>query len=266
MNHSPKLSRELGEMMRRILFLFLPLFSLSLAASLPAAAEEILMKDGTKIIGHMTSLQPDKIEVETPYGKMQLKRTDILTINFPENGAAPVSASATPKEASVNIDESLRGTQYTNKTAKFTLTLPPDWKIAQSQHSGPVVAALSSRDDMRFLLVTQEEYTGSLESYKGLLELTYRRTYGSYEELSQSPVKIDGKPALVFSFRGISAKSNNLPMQFLVAIVPSGTTYTRMVTWCVEPLFHETQPTFEKILASYHSNGISAVAAGLVKP
>ena len=249
--------------MRRILFL--AAFSLFLA-SLPAAAEEILMKDGTKIIGHMTALQPDKIEVETPYGKMQLKRADILTINFPENGAAPASAAPAPKDASVNIDESLRGTLYLNKTAKFTLTVPPDWKIVDSKHAAPVVAGLSSRDDMRFLIVTQEEFNGSLESYKGLLELTYRRTFGNYEELSESPVKIDGKPAMLFSFRGLSAKSNNLPMQFLVAVIPSGTTYTRLAAWCVEPLFHETQPVFEKILASYHSNGTPSVSAGLVKP
>jgi hypothetical protein len=78
-------------------------------------------------------------------------------------------------------------------------------------------------------------------------------------------VKIDGKPGLLFSFRGISTKSNNLPVQFLVAIIPSGTTYTRIATWCVEPLFHETQPTFEKIMTSYHSNGIPTLAQ-LAKP
>ena len=249
---------------------FLPLLSLFFFASIPAVAEEILMKDGTKIMGHMTSLQPDKIEVETPYGKMQLKRSDILTINFPENGAAPVSgpsaAPAAPKDVLVKMDESLRGTQYVNNTAKFSLSVPADWKIKQENRPGSVVAALSSHDELRFVLVTQEEYSGSLESYKGLLELTYRRTFGGYEELSESPAKIDGKPAMIFSFRGISAKSNNLPMQFLVAIVPSGTTYTRLAAWCVEPLFHETQPMFEKILASYHSSGAPTVSAGVTKP
>jgi hypothetical protein len=60
-------------------------------------------------------------------------------------------------------------------------------------------------------------------------------------------------------------KSNNLPVQFLVAIIPSGTTYTRIATWCVEPLFHETQPTFEKIVTSYHSDGIPTLAQ-LAKP
>ena len=49
--------------------LFLPVFSLFLAMSLPAAAEEFLLKDGTKIVGHMSALQADKIEVETDKAK-----------------------------------------------------------------------------------------------------------------------------------------------------------------------------------------------------
>lgn len=249
--------------MRRILFL--PIVSVFLAAGLPVVAEEIQMKDGTKIIGHMTALQPDQIEVETAYGKMHLKRADIIAINFPENGSVAAPGSPAAKDAAINVEESLRGTQYVNKTGKFTLTVPPDWKINQAQRSAPVVTALTSGDDMRFLLVAQEQYNGSPDSYKGLLELMYRRTFGSYEELSQSPVKIDGKPGLLFSFRGISTKSNNLPVQFLVAIIPSGTTYTRIATWCVEPLFHETQPTFEKIMNSYHSNGVPTLAQ-LTKP
>lgn len=254
--------------MRRTLFL--PIFALFLAASLPAAAEEILLKDGTKIVGHMSALQGDKIEVETAYGKMQLKRADIISISFPENGtnAAPGATPASPaaKDAAVNIEDSLRSTQYVNKTGKFMLTVPADWKInPKLPRVGPIVATLSSNDDMRFLMVTQEEFSGSLESYKGLLELQYRRTFGGYEELSELPVKIDGKSALLFSFRGISSKANNLPVQFLVAIIPSGTTYTRVATWCVEPLFRETQPVFEKIVNSYHSSGTPAVAQ-LAKP
>jgi hypothetical protein len=246
--------------------LFLPVLSLFLAATLPAAAEEILLKDGTKIVGHMSALQADKIEVETSYGKIQLKRSDIITINFPENGAIAAPASPATKDTVINIEDSLRGSQYVNKTGKFMLTLPPDWKInPKLPHPAPIIATLSSNDDMRFLMVTQEEFSGSLESYKGLLELQYRRTFGGYEELSESPVKIDGKSGLLLSFRGISSKANNLPVQFLVAIIPSGTTYTRVAAWCVEPLFHETQPVFEKIVNSYHGSAVPAVAQ-LTKP
>jgi len=250
--------------MRRILFL--PAFSLFLATGLPTSAEEILLKDGTKIVGHMSALQADKIEVETAYGKMQLKRGDIIAINFPENGTVAAPAAPAAKDVALNIDESLRGTQYVNRTGKFTLTVPPDWKIdAKQPRTTPIVTILSSHDDMRFLTVTQEEYSGSLESYKGMLEIKYRKIFGGYEELSESATKIDGKPALLLSFRGISTKADNLPVQFLVAIIPSGNTYTRVVTWCAEPLFHETQPVFEKILTSYRSNGIPTLAQ-LAKP
>jgi hypothetical protein len=247
--------------MRRALFTSLAVCGVLLPAILPTAAEEISLKDGTKIVGHMTSLRGDMIEVETAYGKMQLKRADIVSIAFPENASATPPATPAAKDAEINVEESLRGTQYVNKTGHFTLIVPPDWKInLKLPRVAPVIATLSSHDDMGFLLVTQEEFSGSLESYKGLLDLQYGRTLGDYKEVSESPLKIDGKSGLLFSFRGISAKANNLPMQFLVAIIPSGTTYTRVATWCVEPLFHEMQPVFETIVNSYRSTGVTAVA------
>src|SRR5260370_24781732 len=160
-------------------------FSLLRAAALPADAEDFALRAGTKIVGHMTAIQGDKIEVETAYAKMQVKRADILTINFTENGVIAVPASPDAKDAPQNIDESLRGTKYINKTDKFTLTVPQDWKInPKLPRTAPIVTALSSQDELRFLIVTQEEYGGSLESYKGLLELRYRRGFGAYEEIS----------------------------------------------------------------------------------
>lgn len=247
--------------MRRVLFIFLAVCWLLLRAILPTAAEEISLKDGTKIVGRMISLQGDMIEVETAYGKIQLNRTDIITIAFPENATATPPATPAAKDAGINFEESLRGTQYVNKTCQFTVIVPPDWKInPKLPRVAPVVAGLSSHDDLAFLMVTQEEFSGSLDGYKGLLELQYSRTFGDYKELSASPVKIDGKSALLFSFRGISPKANNLPLRFLVAIIPSGTTYTRVATWCVEPLFHEMQPVFEAIVNSYRSSAVPAVA------
>jgi hypothetical protein len=88
-------------------------------ASLPTLAEEISLKlkDGTKIVGRMTAVSPDKIDVETSYGKVQLKRTDILTINFPENGASANSSQPTPaKTDAPKVDEALNGLQYINRT------------------------------------------------------------------------------------------------------------------------------------------------------
>jgi hypothetical protein len=234
------------------------ILSLLLTAALPAAAEEIALKDGTKIVGHMTAIKGDKIEVETAYGKMMLKRSDILTISFPENENTDFPAAAPSKKDTPKIEESLQGTQYVNKTGRFSLTLPLEWKInPELRTSGDVLAGLSSRDDMRYLVVVQEEYGGSLQSYKGLVEIQAKRALEQYEKLSESTTTIDGKPAFILSYRGTSAKANNLPIQFLVAIISSGNTYSRISTWCIEPLFNETQPTFEKIIGSFHSTAPS---------
>ena len=240
---------------------------LLLAGALPSLAEEISMKDGTKIVGHMTAVTTDKIEVETAYGKMQLKRSEILTISFPENNPNAPPEAVTAKKELPRIDEALTGARYINRTGKFSLTVPTDWVINPDLRRAPeTLAALSSQDKMRFVMVIQEEYPGSLQSYKEISMLAVRRNLGSFEELSESPVTIDGKAGLLIFYRGTLTKTNNLPVEFLTAIIPSGNSYTKVTAWCVEPLFHDMQPTFEKIVSSYRSTGQSTAVAGSLKP
>ena len=137
---------------------FITVLSLCLAVSLPAIAEEISLKDGTKIVGHMTAVFTDKIEVETSYGKVQLNRGDIVTISFPENSRANESAPAPAKLEALKIDETLNGVQYINRTGKFLMTFPPDWVVSPELRRSPdTLAGLTSRDKMRFLMVIQED-------------------------------------------------------------------------------------------------------------
>jgi PsbP-like protein len=249
--------------MRRVF----PILWLSLAVGLPAVGEEISLKDGTKIVGHMTALSPDKVEVETSYGKMHLKRSDIVTINFPENSpnSGPESAPAKTDSPKV-VDESIQGARYLNKTGKFSLTLPQEWVINPDIRRAPeTLTVLSSRDKMRFLLVMQEEYPGSLDSYKDVTMLAARGNFSTFEETEESKVTIDGKSALLVFYRGVP-KKGGLPLAFVSAIMPSGNTYTKMTAWCVEPLFRDVQPTFEKILTSYRSTGAMTAAAPSSRP
>jgi hypothetical protein len=51
-------------------------------------------------------------------------------------------------------------------------------------------------DIMPFLIVENETFSGSLESYRGLLEVQSRRNLNDYEKLSESNVSIDGRPRL----------------------------------------------------------------------
>src|SRR5260370_13397331 len=87
-----------------------------LAALVPASAEEFVLKDGTKILGRMVAVKSDKIEVETAYGKMQIRRSDILSINFPENAATAVSPSSSDSTKHNPYDETLTATPHMNLT------------------------------------------------------------------------------------------------------------------------------------------------------
>lgn len=237
---------------------------LSAALAVPATGEEISLKDGTKIVGHMTAVTADKIEVETSYGKAQLKRSEIVSINFPENGGLSKNDSepAPAKAEAPKVDEALNGVQYVNRTGKFTLSVPSDWMIAADLRRSPdTLAALSSRDKMQYLMVIQEDYPGSLESYKEVTMLNARRSLANFEELAQSQATIDGKSTLLVFYRGNLQKGANLPVEFVSAIIQSGKTYTKVSIWCVEPLFHDLQPAFEKMLNSYHSTAGQTTAA-----
>jgi hypothetical protein len=240
---------------------------LFVAANLPAAAEEIALKDGTKIVGHMTAVTADKIEVDTTYGKIELKKSEIVTISFPENKPINATDAAQAKADAPKIDESLQGTQYVNKTGKFSLTVPAEWIINTDIRRSPdTLAALYSRDKSRYLMVIHEEYPGSLESYKELVELNARRALTNYEHLSESTVTIDGKAGVLIFYRGTLQKGGNVPIEFVSAIIASGNTYTKLTAWCVEPLFHDVQPSFEKMLMSYRSTGQATASTGLGKP
>jgi hypothetical protein len=244
--------------------------AISSATGQPVRAEEINLKDGSKIVGHMTQVTADKIEVETSYGKIQLNRKDVVSINFPENsppkalggviGGAPNNSLDLPN---VNldlpkIDETLNGTQYVNRTGKFSLTLPPDWVLREDlRHSPLTLAALGSKDKSRYAIVLREEYPGSLDSYKEMVMLNARTTLCGLEKLAESNATIDGKPAMLVYYRG-ALKSSTVPAEYLAAIIASGHSYTKITVWCVEPLFHDMQPSFESILNSYHE--IRAVA------
>ncbi len=188
-----------------------------LAALVPASAEEFVLKDGTKILGRMVAVKSDKIEVETAYGKMQIRRSDILSINFPENAGTAVSQSSSDSTKHKPVDENLTGTQYVNRTGHFTLTVPIEWKINTELRAGAdTLAALSSRDNMRFVIVEH-----------------------------------DGRPGMLLTFRGTNPQAQNLPVQFVAAIAAFDGEYFHAVAWCVEPLFNESQRTFENILLSY---------------
>jgi hypothetical protein len=92
-------------------------------ACVPVRAEEIQLKDGTKVTGKLTGITNDAFQVKTAYGDIQVPRAQVISINFPQNQPKKESDAEEPKAKSA-IAESLNGTAYTNVPRNFTSTCP----------------------------------------------------------------------------------------------------------------------------------------------
>jgi len=220
---------------------------LVLLAAFPVLAEEIQLKDGTKVTGKITGVKDDVFQVKTSYGEIQIPRAEIVSITFPEN--QPKSAEAPMRE----VDENLEGNRYINRTAKFRLTVPEGWVLLPELREirKDVAAALASKDKSLVFMVTRETFDGSLNSFKALAEVQYSTIFGSYQKLSESDLQLDGRKGIRLVLKG--TKKADSAMKALVIILPSEGRYTRLSFITVEPLFDEALPVVEKMAMSYIS-------------
>jgi hypothetical protein len=168
----------------------------------------------------------------------------------PEQEPPPAagSPSATPRV----VEESLDGTNYVNQTGGFRLSVPAKWKLAPEMRKDQpeVVASLSSPDDLFFLLVTTEPFTGSLGTYKKLVEVTYKTSFKDYQEISESEADLEGRKSLRMVWRGKPGNEDTM-LKTLVYFIPYEDRVVRLSFLALEMLFDDELPTFEKIAASY---------------
>lgn len=234
---------------RWVLLLFLAVVSAWLSA------EELLLKDGTKITGKLAGISGDTFEVKTAYGEIKVPRSDVVSISFPENQPKNASGDATVPP----VEESLTGTTYTNRTGSFQTTVPSGWLLApEMRQAAEVVAALKSPDDTLFFLVTPEPFAGTLATYKVLAETQYKGKFSEYEKVSESEADVDGYHGIRFVFQGKPDKVTS--MKCLVYMVPYEGRMVRLSFLTLEPLYNDAVPVFEKIVASYHSTGAAEPA------
>jgi hypothetical protein len=220
-----------------------------LLAGVSALAEDILLKDGTKITGKIIGVKDDTFQVKTSYGDIQIPRAEIISISFPENQPKE-GAEAVPE-----VDESLVGTTYTNRTGKFQMTLPAGWKLFPEirKESKDIIAAITSPDGMIILMVTPESFSGTFNSYKALVELNLKGSFGEYKRLSEAEVTVDGRTAVKWVWTGLNKQANNAPMKSALLILPYEGKYVRVAFITLEPLFDDAVPAIDKIFASYKS-------------
>lgn len=215
-------------------------------------AEEIQLKDGTKINGTLTGVSGDTFQVKTAYGNIQVPRAQVVAINFPENQPKKEDGDA-GKTAKPVQDESLIGTTYTNRSERFQVKVPEGWVLAPEIQSKEIVTALKSSDQTDIFAVTVEKFSGTLSTYKVLAETQYQMQFKDYEKISESEIQMDGKTGVRLLWHGKNSAANNTPVKFLIYIVPYEHQMVRLSFWTLEPLFDDGLPRFEKIAASYQS-------------
>lgn len=222
-----------------------------LMAAAPLHAEEILLKDGTKVTGRLTGVSGDTFQVKTAYGDINVPRSEVVSITFPENAA---KSAGKGDDSLPTVDEDLKGETYTNRSAGFQVTVPSGWKVAPELRSKDVIAALESQDETLFFMVTPEKFLGTLATYKVLTETQFKNNFDDYENTGETEAQLDGRKGVKLVFHGKS-KVNQSDLKFLVYILPYDGRVVRLSFFTLAPLFTDGVPVFEKIVASYHSVG-----------
>jgi hypothetical protein len=224
----------------------IPLFILLLLALCLVQAEDVVLKDGTKISGTITAVSAEKFQIKTAYGEIQVPRTDIVSISFPEN-APKKDAAAIPV-----IDQTINGRKYINKTEGFEITAPGGWVIAPEMVSHDIHGALKSEDETLFFMYTPEKFGGTLNSYIALAETDFSTRFKDFEKLSQTEVTLDGHKTTRVLWHGKNTAVRNTPIKALVYFIPMDGKMVRLSFLTVEALFDDNLPIFEKMAASYH--------------
>ncbi len=225
--------------------------------SATAFSEEIQLKDGSKITGKIVAVQEVTFQVKTAYGEIKVPRSEIVSIQFPENSSKTATGSNQPPG---EIKESLDGPHYSNSTAHFQVTVPTGWALAPELRVKEVVAALKAPDQAHFLMVTPEVYAGSLTTYRLLAETQFQGNFDDFKKASETETKLDGRPALRIVQTGTTRGETKVQAAFLVYILQYDDRMVRLTFYTLQPLFDEAVPMFEKIAASYRSTSDKTVA------
>jgi len=237
--------------MRRIGFALALYFAMS---CISGRAEDIQLKDGSKVTGKIIATTDETFQIKTAYGNIQVPRSEIVSINFPENQPTEKSEGNT-ETAATPVEESLEGLTYTNKTARFKVNVPQGWSSAPALRgkSKDIIAALQSQDQTLFLFVTPEVFSGTLNTYRVLAETQYQIKFKDYEKLGEIETQLDGKAGLRLIWHGKNTSASDAPLKSVVYIIPYDGRMVRLSFLTLEPLFDTAFPVFEKIAASYRS-------------
>ncbi len=194
-------------------------------------ADELKLRDGTKITGTIVGFENNSFKVETSYGFALVRRDKVASITLtevkadarkppepvvsavagvpvvpPTMSSTPPAAAATPppRPAEPAIREEVDKTTYINHTFGFKMFKPPRWQVIEGAHRAlaTAVVAMGTSDETTLLVVGRETMRGSLESETARAERRLKEIYENYRPLGEARTVVSGLPATQRRFRG----------------------------------------------------------------
>jgi hypothetical protein len=211
-----------------------------LVCALPCPADEIKLKDGTKIIGNIVGFEKDSFKVETSYGFALVRKDKIESIiisdasktaeakkpdepkagekkepapspSAPSAAAQPAARSSPPPAKAAPppeplMRESVDGTTYTNHTFGFRMYKPPSWRVIEGARKmlPAAIVAMGTSDESTLLVMGRGQQRGTLDAQLAAIERELRSIYENYAPAPPERSVIAGQSAIQRRFRGMA--------------------------------------------------------------
>ena len=188
------------------------------------SADELRLKDGTKIVGNIVGFEGDAFKVETSYGFALVKKDKVASIIVaeakppaspppaktnpppiaPAVNPAPATAPPLARPVEAPMREAVEGTRYTNLTYSFQLYKPPSWSVIEGARKTlpTAIVAMGTDDQTTIFIVGREPLQRAIEQHAAANERRLRELYENYRSLGERRTTVAGQPAFEKRFHG----------------------------------------------------------------
>lgn len=264
------------------------MLGLAIASAASLAAEELILKDGQKVVGTIVGYEGDMFRVQTEYGFALIKKDKVASIGFEPGGgeaspkreesrdaakpeksvtgkspdsvaraaAKPAPAVSRPLEKPLpaSIQERVEGNSYINDTFQFAMYKPPGWKIYEgvSRETGRAIVAIATEDERTLLIVDRQVWSGPPDLRNGAVEENLRQAYHDFLKGSESPAQLDGRAAVRREFTGLV---DDIEWHGVAVHVARGNTLFGIIGLTSAETYQFQQAVFSKIIKSFRFLG-----------
>lgn len=265
-------------------------FVLALAPAV--RAEELVLKDGKKVVGTIVGYEGDMFRVETEYGFALIRKDMVTSIriepgsgdNVPPEGREEAKTSGPEKSSSgkgaktaastsqaavktpprpsqplvkplpTDIQERVEGTEYVNETFHFSMYKPPGWKIygGISRETGRAIVAIATEDERTLLIVDRQVWTGPPDLHSDTVEENLRQAYQDFSKESEFPAQLDGRAAVRRAFTGLL---DGAEWHGVAVHAARGNTLFGIIGLTSAETYEFQQAVFSKIIKSFRFTG-----------